>query len=345
MAKIKTLDLPDYVNPANDIEKPEIKIEQPKEIKPTNSRPVDESITQNPFKGMNEIDAAEKIAENGGVGMAQHKPEDIKEPETMTDNLSPEFVDALSEAQRGMDKHNANNAKDLNKEEKPLTWKDRIRNGIATDIDIKDAYDAYKKGEYTPGPETLKEFEKLEKHSWDDAGDLTDDKVKELYDTYRAPKNGAEYLKRLWNSEQKGGKALAIANVLGNILGAVGGGKEYVSDWQKYRDNYIKAEQERNQREYNDAMDIVKQAKTNEQSRKDMLKQIDLAIERGANLSADEMAAIKNFSLGTGQSSYKDVIMAQIFMKLAPYIDDVVDLGGKAAGKIKAAIPNGGKND
>ena len=77
---------------------------------------------------------------------------------------------------------------------------------------------------------------------------LIDDKVKELYDTYRAPKNGAEYLKRLWNSGQKGGKAAAIGNVLGNILGAVGAGmvgKEYTSDWQKYRDNYIKAEQER----------------------------------------------------------------------------------------------------
>ena len=219
-----------------------------------------------------------------------------------------------------------------------LSWQERIANGTATDEDIKTAYEAYKNGEYNPGPETLKEIIKMLENgngnSWDDSDELTEEQIKELYDTYRAPKNGAEYIKRLLDSEQKGGKAMAIANVLGNLLGAVGGGKDYVSDWQKYRDNYIKAEQERNQREYNDAMDIVKQARTNKQSRKDMLAQIDLAIKRGAKLSAEEMAAIKNFSLGTGQSSYMDAIMAQIMLKAAPYIDDFIDLGGKAIKKL-----------
>jgi hypothetical protein len=40
-------------------------------------------------------------------------------------------------------------------------WKTRIANRAATDDDIRTAYDEYMKGNYTPGPATMAEFEKM----------------------------------------------------------------------------------------------------------------------------------------------------------------------------------------
>lgn len=169
------------------------------------------------------------------------------------------------------------------------------------------------------------------KYSWDDAEELSPDEMKSIYDTYKAPKNGAEYLKRLWNSG-RGGKAAAIGNVLGNFMGAVGGGKDYVSDWQKYKDNYIKAEQERNQREYNDAMDIVKLGKTNEEERKNILAKVQMAIDNGMKLTPDQIQALKMWQLGTGNNDYLGMILAPVFASILPSIGKGVETFNKYLG-------------
>lgn len=243
--------------------------------------------------------------------------------ETMANNLSPEFVDA-------------NNAKDFNKEEKAETWMDRIRNGIATDADIEDAYTAYKKGEYSPGPETLKEFEKLEAPAKAEKQDVTEDAVnnreaatqeestvdpdfyQKYVDQYYGPQNGADYLKSLW-SQGAGGKAAAIGNVLGNLMGAVGKGalgQDYETDWQKYKDNYIQAQAERNQRAFNDNMDIVKQIRQNDVVRNELSKTMEKMKELG-KITPQEFEAIKKGMAATGKSSQVDYYLASILGSLA----------------------------
>lgn len=144
-----------------------------------------------------------------------------------------------------------------------------------------------------------------------------DDWARKYIDSYKQPKNAAEYLKDLWNSG-KAGKAAAVGNVLGNLLGAAGSGlagKEYNSSWNKYKDNYIKEMAERENRAYNDAQDFVKTAKTNEQSRNEMAKMIDFMAREGGEISPEDAVKIKNYMNNTQKSSLLDTLLTELVVK------------------------------
>ena len=71
-------------------------------------------------------------------------------------------------------------------QEKPVadTWQEKIKKGIASDEDLKTAYDAYKAGTYTPGPKTKEAFAKFEapEVSKEDVKDAVKDAAKEKMD-------------------------------------------------------------------------------------------------------------------------------------------------------------------
>lgn len=147
---------------------------------------------------------------------------------------------------------------------------------------------------------------------------VSDDFYKKYVDEYYGPKNGADYLKSLW-SQGAGGKAAAIGNVLGNIMGAVGkgaAGQDYTSDWEQYRNNYVKAQQERNQRAFNDNMDIVKQLRQNDTARGELLKTMEL-MKKVGKIKPEEFEAIRKGMAATGKSSQMDYFLASILGNLA----------------------------
>lgn len=138
--------------------------------------------------------------------------------------------------------------------------------------------------------------------------------AQQYYDDYRLPKNGADYLKQLWGQGATG-KAKAIGNVLGNLLGNLGtinvggastGGRDFTSDWENYVNNYQKEMADRNARIFNDNMDIVKQASTNAQARKDLVAQLELALKNAGKLDANAMRLLQIWSTATAPSSALD---------------------------------------
>ena len=138
--------------------------------------------------------------------------------------------------------------------------------------------------------------------------------AQQYYDDYRLPKNGAEYLKQLWGQGATG-KAKAVGNVIGNLLGkagtinvagAQGQGRDFTSDWENYVNNYQKEMADRNARIFNDNMDIVKQASTNAQARKDLVAQLELALKNAGKLDANAMRLLQIWSTATTPSSALD---------------------------------------
>lgn len=138
--------------------------------------------------------------------------------------------------------------------------------------------------------------------------------AQQYYDDYRLPKNGADYLRQLWG-QGAAGKAKAAGNVIGNLLGktgtinvagAQGQGRDFTSDWENYVNNYQKEMADRNARIFNDNMDIVKQASTNAQARKDLVAQLELALKNAGKLDANAMRLLQIWSTATAPSSALD---------------------------------------
>lgn len=138
--------------------------------------------------------------------------------------------------------------------------------------------------------------------------------AQQYYDDYRLPKNGADYLRQLWG-QGAAGKAKAIGNVIGNLLGkagtinvagAQGQGRDFTSDWENYVNNYQKEMADRNARIFNDNMDIVKQASTNAQARKDLVAQLELALKNAGKLDANAIRLLQIWSTATAPSSALD---------------------------------------
>lgn len=83
-------------------------------------------------------------------------------------NLAAKAGKKLGEATRNAPNNEAQQqAGDLGSQDNPsdgtpmgATWQERIKSGTASDDDIRVAAEAYKKGEYQPGPKTLEEFKK-----------------------------------------------------------------------------------------------------------------------------------------------------------------------------------------
>ncbi len=152
---------------------------------------------------------------------------------------------------------------------------------------------------------------------------------------YYGPKNGADYLKSLW-SQGAGGKAAAIGNVLGNILGATGkglAGKDYTSDWQTYKDNYTKEMAERNQKAFDQNMDISKQLRTNDVARNEMLKTLENYQRIGGNLTPEKFENIRKALTATGKGSQIDYYLASALGELSgdpAFMEAAKEAGGNA---------------
>lgn len=147
---------------------------------------------------------------------------------------------------------------------------------------------------------------------------------KSIYNEYMGPKNGADYVKALWNNGEYG---KAVGNVLGNLLGSLGtinvggastGGRDFHSDWEDYRTNYTQAQKERNQTAFNNGMDLLKRAEMNQQdlekqagmneldlSKREAMntqdldflqKEVDKKLKMSKDLSAEDIALLQSFN-------------------------------------------------
>ena len=126
-----------------------------------------------------------------------------------------------------------------------------------------------------------------------------------ILDEQNPYKSGADYLKALWGSGAQG-KSQAIANVLGNLLGAVGKGaarQDYTSDWQKYKDEYTKQSQERRAEAAQNAQNMVNTIAQNKEARAELVNALNQAKANGAKLSAEDMAAVQAWQTATQPSS------------------------------------------
>ena len=127
-------------------------------------------------------------------------------------------------------------------------------------------------------------------------------------------KSGADYLKALWGNGAQG-KAQAIGNVLGNLLGAVGkgaAGQDYTSDWQKYKDEYTKQSQERRAEAAKNAQDMVNTIAQNKEARAELVNALNQAKAQGANISPQAMAAIQAWQTATQPSSALNKAIASL---------------------------------
>lgn len=113
----------------------------------------------------------------------------------------------------------------------------------------------------------------------------------------KLPKNGADYLKRLW-SQGAGGKAAAVGNVLGNLLGGLkweGKGGEG-GDWKKYQEDYLKNKAELEKQRDSQALNVVNQAAMNAQARQDLVAKMELALKQGGKMTPEAMRLLTIFS-------------------------------------------------
>ena len=138
--------------------------------------------------------------------------------------------------------------------------------------------------------------------------------AQEVLDEQNPYKSGADYLQALWGKGSKG-KAQAVANVLGNLLGAVGkgaAGQDYTSDWQKYKDEYTKQSQERRAEASKNALDMVNTVALNKEARAELVNALSQAKANGANISEKDMAAINAWQNATTPSSALNKAIASL---------------------------------
>lgn len=138
--------------------------------------------------------------------------------------------------------------------------------------------------------------------------------AQEVLDEQNPYKSGADYLQALWGKGAKG-KAQAVANVLGNLLGAVGkgaAGQDYTSDWQRYKDEYTKQAQERRAEASKNAQDMVNTVALNKEARAELVNALNQAKANGANISEKDMAAINAWQNATTPSSALNKAIASL---------------------------------
>lgn len=105
---------------------------------------------------------AKKVADTAKKGVEKVKEIDQKAGEWYTEhNLAAKAGKALGEATAAKMQPPAEQPQTSDGSPLGLTWQERVKNGTASDDDIRQAYEAYKNGEYTPGPKTLEEFNKM----------------------------------------------------------------------------------------------------------------------------------------------------------------------------------------
>lgn len=132
-------------------------------------------------------------------------------------------------------------------------------------------------------------------------------------------KSGADYLQALWGKGAKG-KAQAVGNVLGNLLGAVGKGaarQDYTSDWQKFRDEYTAQSQARRAEAAQNAQNMVNVAAQNDEARMELVNALNQAKAQGANITEKDLAAINAWQTATTPSSALNKAIAALVNKVS----------------------------
>lgn len=165
---------------------------------------------------------------------------------------------------------------------------------------------------------------------------------------YYGPKNGADYLKSLW-SQGAGGKAAAIGNVLGNILGATGkglAGQDYTTDWQQYKDNYTKEMADRNQKAFDQNLDIAHQLRTNDVARNELVKAIENYSKIGKNMDPEKFENIRKALTATGKNSQMEYYLASALGELSsdPDFMNAVKGAGENATQLLSNLTQFGAN-
>lgn len=127
---------------------------------------------------------------------------------------------------------------------------------------------------------------------------------------YALPKNGADYLKSLWK-EGKGGKAKAIGNVLGNLLGAGGyglAGKEYSTDWEDYKNKYLEEASRREGEQFDRASGLTQRMFENRQDVDKMIDSLDKEVMFAKNLSEADKLAWTSFKQAQNAGDWKTIL-------------------------------------
>lgn len=150
---------------------------------------------------------------------------------------------------------------------------------------------------------------------------------------YDLPKNGADYLKSLWK-EGKGGKAKAIGNVLGNLLGAAGyglAGKEYTTDWEDYKNRYLDEASRREGEQFDRASGLTQRMFENRQDVDKMIDSLDKEIAFARNLSEADKLAWTSFKQAQNAGDWKTILTMLATGKLGKIGNMVEDWWGKNA--------------
>ena len=127
---------------------------------------------------------------------------------------------------------------------------------------------------------------------------------------YALPKNGADYLKSLWK-EGKGGKAKAIGNVLGNLLGAAGyglAGKEYTTDWEDYKTRYLDELSRREGEQFDRASGLTQRMFENRQDVDKMINELDKEIAFARDLPESDKLAWASFKQAQNAGDWKTIL-------------------------------------
>lgn len=143
--------------------------------------------------------------------------------------------------------------------------------------------------------------------------------AQEILDEQNPYKSGADYLQALWGKGAKG-KAQAVGNVLGNLLGAVGkgaAGQDYTSDWQKFRDEYTAQSQARRAEASQNALNMVNTAAQNDEARMELVNALNQAKANGASLTEKDLAAINAWQTATAPSSALNKAIAALVNKVS----------------------------
>lgn len=144
---------------------------------------------------------------------------------------------------------------------------------------------------------------------------------------YDLPKNGADYLRSLWK-EDKGGKAKAIGNVLGNLLGAAGyglAGKEYSTDWEDYKNRYLEEASRREGEQFDRASGLTQRMFENQQDVDKMIKSLDEEIAFSKNLSDADKLAWTSFKQAQNAGDWRTILTMFATGKLGEIMPKIED--------------------
>lgn len=150
---------------------------------------------------------------------------------------------------------------------------------------------------------------------------------------YALPKSGADYLKSLWKSG-KGGKAAAIGNVLGNLLGAVGyglAGKEYTTDWEDYKTRYLDELSRREGEQFDRASGLTQRMFENRQDVDKMIDSLDKEVAFARDLSEADKLAWTSFKQAQNAGDWKTILTMLATGKLGKIGNMVEDWWSKNA--------------